>query len=144
MIWHKGGQTTVSKEVLDARLRDIIRRDRWIIAGNHLHALGRSLTARGTVFLLELPVHVCLSGARTSIGKRREDLPWADPEFDDAFQRWITRFPTAQLPQTYHPVEPYRNTGHIVIFKTRKEADARLSGLRNRPHQPESPSISLS
>ncbi len=94
---------------------------------------------------LELPVHVRLSGARTSIGKRREDLLRVELELDNAFQQWITRFPTAQLPQMYHPVEPYRNTGHIVIFKTRKEADARLSGLRDRPHQPETaPSISLS
>ena len=82
------------------------------------------LQACDTVFLLDFPVEVCLSGVESRIGKKRVDMPWIETEFDEEFKQWILDFPNIRLPQIYARLEKYKDDKEIIIFKSRKVADA--------------------
>lgn len=123
MLWHKPDGTNISREEFDLRLDEIIRKDRWIIDGNYQRTLEIRLKECDTVFLLDFPVEICLAGAESRIGKKREDLPWKEEELDEEFRQWIIDFPFHQLPQIYECLEKYRENKKIVVFKSRKEMD---------------------
>lgn len=129
MIWHKPDQTNISQEKFDAQLNDILQKDSWIIDGNYQCTLESRLEKCDTVFLMDFPIDVCLSGAQSRIGKKREDLPWIEHEFDEEFKQWIIDFPEKQLTQIYQKIEMYRHEKDIIIFKSRKEADEYLDSL---------------
>ncbi len=123
MLWHKPDRTTVSKEVFDARLNEILKRDQWIIDGNYGRTLEMRLKECDTVFLMDYPLDVCLSGAESRIGKKREDLPWIESEFDEEFRQWIIDFSKEQLPHIYELLESYQENKNIIIFRSREESD---------------------
>ena len=100
-IWHKADRTTVSKEEFDAKLREIIQQDSWIIDGNYLRTMECRLDACDTVFFLDYPLEICLEGAKARIGTVREDMPWVETEFDEEFRQWILDFPKDQIPVIY-------------------------------------------
>lgn len=124
MLWHRADKTNVSREEFDARLGEILQKDAWIIDGNYQRTLEMRLQACDTVFLLDFPLEICLAGVKSRIGKPREDMPWIETEFDAEFKQWILDFPTNQLPQIYALLEKYKENKEIIIFKSRKVADA--------------------
>lgn len=123
MLWHKSDKTTVSQEEFDRRLCEILQQENWIIDGNYQRTLEMRLQACDTVFLLDFPLDICLSGVESRIGKTREDMPWTETEFDEEFKQWILDFPKNQLPQIYALLENYKDNKEIIIFKSREEAD---------------------
>lgn len=123
MIWHKPDQTNISREEFDTQLNEIIKRDKWIIDGNYQRTLEVRLRECDTVFLMDFPLEICLLGAQSRIGKKHEDLPWVESEFDEEFKQSIIDFPKNQLPQIYELLEKYEENKEIIIFKSRKEAD---------------------
>lgn len=129
MLWHKPDQTTISQKDFDTRLNEICKKDRWIIDGNYLRTLDIRLNACDTVFLLDYPLEICLLGAQSRIGKKREDLPWIESKFDDDFKQFILDFPQSQLPQIYKLLEKYRKKKSIIVFKSREEADHYFKSL---------------
>lgn len=123
MIWHKPDRTTISKEEFDIKLAEIVQKDRWIIDGNYQRTLEIRLRECDTVFLMDYPLDVCLAGAESRIGRKREDLPWLETEFDEEFKQWIISFPQNELPGIYELVNKYKDEKNIVIFKSREETD---------------------
>lgn len=123
MLWHKPDRTNISREEFEVQLEKIMKEEQWIIDGNYLRTLEVRLKECDTVFLLDFPVEVCLSGAKARIGKKREDMPWVELEFDEEFKKWILDFSKDQLPQIYEMLEKYKENKKIFIFKSRKEAD---------------------
>lgn len=132
-LWHKPDRTNISREEFDRRLGEWIKEDRWIIDGNYGRTLEMRLKACDTVFLFDLPTEVCLAGAAARIGKKRDDLPWIETEFDEEFRQWIVGFRTEQLPRIYALLEAYRESRRIVVFYSREEADSYLKALSDRP-----------
>lgn len=129
MLWHRPDRTTVSREEFDARLGEILKRDRWILDGNFQRTLEVRLRACDTVFLLDYPLEVCLSGVENRVGQVREDMPWVETEFDPEFKRWIMDFPEQRLPQIYELLDKYRDGRKIIVFQSRQEADGYLDML---------------
>ena len=129
LLWHKPDKTTVSREEFDRRLDEIIKTDRWVIDGNYPRTLETRLKECDTVFLLDYPLAVCLLGAQSRIGKRREDLPWMETELEEEFKQWILDFPKFQLPHLYELLEKYQNDKNIVLFRSREEAQDYLNRL---------------
>ena len=76
-----------------------------------------------TIFLLDYPLEVCLAGAESRIGKKRDDLPWVEEKLDDEFKQVIINFSKEKLPQIYELLEKYKDSKRIVIFKSREEAN---------------------
>lgn len=129
MLWHRPDRTNIPKEEFDARLREMVKKDRWIIDGNYLRTLELRLKACDTVFLLDYPLELCLAGAKARIGSKREDLPWEETEFDEEFRQWIMGFPQKELPQIYELLEKYKGERKIVIFRSREETEDYLAAL---------------
>lgn len=131
MIWHKSDKTNISREEFNIKLMNIIKNNRWIIDGNYQQSLEIRLKQCDTVFLMDFPLEVCLLGAESRIGKKREDLPWIETKFDEEFKQWIINFPKDNLPKIYKLIEKYQVGKNIVIFRSRKEADDYLNKLLN-------------
>ena len=127
-IWHKPDRTHISREEYDARLLEILALDRWIIDGNYSRTIEARLSACDTVFLFDLPVDDCLDGAISRLGKKRYDMPWIDTELDPKLKKDIEEFPKKNLPDIYALLDKYRDK-NVIIFKSREEADAFLSGV---------------
>lgn len=123
MIWHKPDGTNISRKEFDEKLSSIISRDSWIIDGNYQRTLETRIKACDTVFLFDLPTEVCVEGALSRIGKKREDMPWFENELDPEFRQWIESFRANQLPEVYRLLEKYKNGREIVVFRTREQAD---------------------
>ncbi len=124
MLFHNPDRTTVSREVFDARLHEIIKQDKWIVDGNYQRTLPARFEACTDVFLFDLPLEQCLEGAAARVGQVREDLPWVETEFDADFRQYIMDFPKDQLPVIYRLIDRYRGSRTITIFHSREEADA--------------------
>ncbi len=77
------------------------------------------------MFLLDFPLEVCLAGAAARVGKKREDMPWVEEEFDEEFRQWIVDFPNEKLPEIYKMLERYKDK-NVIIFKSRQEIDEYL------------------
>ena len=129
MIWHKPDKTNISKEEFDIQLNKILKKDRWIIDGNYKRTLETRLKECDTVFLMDYPVEVCLLGAQSRIGKRREDLPWIESSLDEDFKQFIIDFPKKQLPSIYKLIKGDYKSKNIIIFKSRKNADDYLQQI---------------
>ena len=122
-IWHKPDRTHISREEFDEKLLEILSLDKWIIDGNYSRTVEKRIQACDTVFLLDLPMEVCLQGAVERIGKLRRDMPWVDFELSPMLKREIEEFPFENLPRIYEMLEKYKENKEIIIFKSRKEAD---------------------
>ena len=101
----------------------ILEQERWIIDGNYQRTLELRLQACEAVFLVDYPLEVCLAGASSRIGQKREDFPWIETEFDEEFRQWILDFPQYKLPEIYKLLEQHQEGKQIVILHSRQEAD---------------------
>ena len=127
-IWHKPDRTHISREEFDARLSEILALDSWIIDGNYSRTVERRIAECDTVFLFDLPTQACLDGAISRLGKGRYDVPWIDTDLDPNLKREIEEFPVKNLPFIYDLLEKYSDK-NVVVFKSRKQADAFLDGI---------------
>ena len=98
-----------------------MKKDRWIIDGNYLRTLEQRLAACDTVFFLDFPPEVCLAGAKSRIGRPREDMPWVETE-------WILDFQRDQMPQINGLLEKHRGMT-VFRFRSREEAEEYLGRI---------------
>ena len=59
-------------------------------------------------FLLDYSLEDCLSGVKSRIGVKREDLPWIKENLNKEFRQIIIDFPKKKLPQIYELIEKYK------------------------------------
>ena len=129
MIWNKPDKTTISREEFDKKLTEIFEKEKWIMDGNYQRTLGKRLKECDTVFLLDYPTEVCLSGANMRIGQKREDMPWVEENLDEEFKQKILNFSQNKLPEIYELLSKYKESKNIIIFKTREESEDYLKKL---------------
>ena len=129
-IYHNPDRTTVSREEFDEKLSAILAQEQWILDGNYMRTLTERLERCTDVFFFDLPVEVCLQGVGSRIGRKREDMPWTEEEFDPEFRQYILDFPKDQLPRIYKLLEKYGNKKTITVFHSREEADEWLTVSR--------------
>lgn len=125
MLYHNADGTHISKEELEEKLEKIFKENyKWIIDGNYQRTLEMRIKECDTIFLLDYPIEVCLSGAESRVGIKRNDLPWVEEKLDDEFRQGILNFSKEKLPQIYELIEKYRDNKKVVIFKSRQEAES--------------------
>lgn len=129
MLFHRADRTTVSEEIFDEQLNVLLQKEKWIIDGNYLRTLPERLKYADMVFFLDYPLDVCLDGVRNRIGRKREDMPWVEEEFDAAFEEWIRNFAKNQKPVIEDLLKNF--DGKVVIFSSRHEAGLFLEGKGN-------------
>ena len=127
-IWHKPDRTHISRDDFDARLKEILSEDSWIIDGNYSRTLEMRLVGADTVFLFDLPFEICLDGAISRLGRGRYDMPWIDTELDPRLKAEIENFKIENLPRIYEILSKYKEK-NIIVFKSREEADDYIKKL---------------
>lgn len=123
MLYHKADGTHISREELEDKLREIFKDDEWIIDGNYQRTLEMRFKECDTVFLLDFPTEICLEGAKSRVGKKRDDMPWVEEKLDENFKQCIIDFSNEKLPKIYELLDKYKVNLKIIIFKSRNEAD---------------------
>lgn len=130
MIWHRHDRTTLSREEFVRCIEQIMSGDKWIIDGNYIHTLPLRLSRCDSVFFLDFPLDICLSGAEERIRKEREDMPWTDDRMDPEFRQWIIDFPTQQAPAIRKLLAECDRDIDITVFHTRDEANAFIESIQ--------------
>ena len=131
MLYHKKDGTHITKKELEEKLKNKFQNDECIIDGNYQRTLEMRLKECNTVFLLDFPTEICLEGAKSRIGKKRDDLPWIEKELDANFEQSIVKFANEKLPQIYELLNKYKEKCNIIIFKSRQEADNYITQLES-------------
>lgn len=129
MNWNSD-RTTVEREVFINRLNEVMQKSEWIIDGNYMSTMEIRLKECDTVFFLDYPLEVCLSGIEERRGKPRPDMPWTEAvdAVDAEFMDFIKNFSQNTRPKILSLLEKYGEK-KIVIFKSREEAEEYLLGL---------------
>ena len=120
MIWHRPDRTVIGREEFDRQLDKLVNEDKWIIDGNYARTLPKRLAHCDTVFFLDIPLEVCIEGAKSRLGKERVDMPWEDNEIDPEFLEWIIDFPRDVVPEIERHLKNFDKT--IIRFHSREEA----------------------
>lgn len=131
MIKWSADKTTISKEEFDEKLKNILKKDKWIVDGNYQRTLEMRLKECDTMFLLDFSLEECILGAKSRIGTKRSDFPWIEENLDEEFKQVIIDFPKKKLPQIYELIEKYKMNKNIIIFKTREQVDNYLEMLKS-------------
>lgn len=132
MLYHKKDGTHITKEELEEKLKEIFKTDKWIIDGNYQKTLELRINECDTIFLLDFPTQVCLEGAKSRIGQKRDDLPWVEEKLDENFKQCIINFTNEKLPQIYKLLDKYKMNHSIFIFKSRGEADNYIRNMEKK------------
>ena len=127
MMYWNADKTTVEKSVFLERLSAVLEKDEWIIDGNYGSTMELRMAACDTVIFLDYPLAVCLDGIKERRGNPRSDMPWIETEEDSEFIEFIKSYNEQQKPKVLELLEKYRDK-NIIIFKSRKQADAFLNG----------------
>ena len=125
MLWWNSDKTTVSADVFDAKLQEIISDENWIIDGNYSRTLEMRLHACDMVFFFDLPIEECIEGIYKRIGTRREDLPWVEERVDEEFLEFVKSFKSEGREQIISLLDKYRHV-KLITFKSYEEADEYL------------------
>lgn len=131
MLYHYENGTHITREELVEKLKEIFKEKEWIIDGNYQRTLELRLKECDTVFLLDFPTDVCIKGAESRVGNKRDDMPWVEEKLDEQFKQAIMDFSKEKLPQIYELLNKYKDSVNINIFKSREEADRYISKYKN-------------
>lgn len=129
MLKWNADRTTVSREVFMERLQRVLKLDEWIIDGNYSSTMELRMQACDTVFFLDYPLEVCVSGIEERRGKPRPDMPWVETEEDAEFMEFIRNYNMQSRPEVLELLEKYADK-NIVTFKSRSEAEEFLCKLK--------------
>ena len=124
LLYWNADRTTVDKAVFLSRLAEVIRQDEWIIDGNYGSTMEWRIQACDTVFFLDYPPDVCLSGITERRGKPRTDMPWIEgkDEQDDEFIAFVKSYSAESRPKVIELLGRYCSK-QIHVFRDREEAD---------------------
>lgn len=132
MLFHNADGTHISTEELEEKVQKIFdENEEWIIDGNYQRTLETRFKECDTVYFLDYPLEVCLAGAESRVGKKRDDIPWVEEKLNDEFRQVILNFPKEKLPHIYELIEKYKKDKKIIILKSRDEAEKYLLKLIN-------------
>lgn len=128
LYWNKD-KTTVEKPVFLESLSQIMQKEQWIIDGNYASTMELRIKACDTVVFLDYPVDVCLEGVKERKGKKRDDLPWVETEYDEEFMEFIKTYNSESRPKVLELLEKFSNK-NIFVFKNRTQAQEFLNDLK--------------
>ena len=126
MLKWNADRTTVSREIFLERLQNVLQMDEWIIDGNYSTTMELRMQACDTVFFLDYPLEVCISGIEERRGKQRPDMPWVETEEDAEFMEFIKNYNLQSRSEVLELLEKHADK-NIVIFKSRSEAEKFLN-----------------
>ncbi|MBQ1504265.1 MAG: adenylate kinase [Oscillospiraceae bacterium] len=129
-LYWNADRTKVDRGVFLDRLENILISDQWIIDGNYASTMEKRMQRCDTVFFLDYPLDVCLSGVNARQGMKRPDMPWteAEGEEDAEFLNFIKSYISESRPVVLDLLSKNCDK-EIHIFTSRRLADAFLENL---------------
>lgn len=130
MMYWNADRTTVDKKVFLERLQNAMRDAEWIIDGNYASTMEMRIKECDTVFFLDYPSDICLSGITERIGKKRSDMPWIEKDnMDEEFIDFVKKYNSESRPDVVKLLEEYSSKS-ITVFASREESEKYLLSLR--------------
>lgn len=126
MLYWNADKTTVTRDVFDERLGEVLARDEWIIDGNYQRTMEIRLQACDTVLFLDYPTDVCIDGIFSRRGKPHADLPWVEDDVDEEFLSFVKEYSIAVRPSVLELLDRYFDK-NILVFHSRDEAEEWLA-----------------
>lgn len=129
-IWWKEDKTHIERDEFDKELLKIFSLDSYIIDGDYSRTYEVRFKNSDTVFFLDYPLDICLKGAESRIGTKRDDIPWKEEAFDPSFKEFILKWENDVRPKLLELISKYQDKKNIIIFKSREEANSYLEELK--------------
>ena len=130
MLFWNEDKTTVTKEEFIKRLQEVLNSFKWIIDGNYTSTMEMRIKECDTVFFLDYPTEVCISGIEARKGQPRPDMPWVENDStDEEFALFVKKYNSESRPKVISLLEKY-SAKNIIIFKSRTEVEDYLSTLK--------------
>ena len=130
MIYWKADGSFIPKPEFREKLSRIMDTDEWIIDGNYCSTMEMRIQACDTVFFLDYPTEICLSGILQRKGKPRSDMAWQNPleDGDEEFIEFVKNYNTQTRPKVMELLEKYSDK-KIIIFNSRENSEKYLKLL---------------
>ena len=121
-IYWQPNWTPLDNATFDAKQREDVAHDRWIIDGNYSRTWPIRFARADTIIYLDLPTHVCLWRVvkRWFIGqfKKREDMASGCVEtLDLEFLDWVANFRTEKKPGMLRRLKGYEDTKRVIVIE---------------------------
>jgi len=130
MMYWNADRTTVEKKVFLERLQNSMSNPEWIIDGNYQSTMEMRIKECDTVFFLDYPSDVCLSGISERKGKKRSDMPWVENDnTDEEFIDFVKRYNSESRPEVIKLLEEY-SSKDITVFTSREDSEKYLLSLK--------------
>jgi adenylate kinase family enzyme len=134
IYWNHGWEPTPTEE-WEARQRQAISGDTWIVDGNYRSSMHLRLDACDTVIFLDFPRLICLYNVVKRYfqykGKTRPDLsPGCPEQLSLEFLQWIWNFPKRTTPNLMGKLENLPDDKKIVILKSPKAVKSFLETIK--------------
>ena len=130
MMYWNADRTTVEKKVFLERLQNSMSNPEWIIDGNYQSTMEMRIKECDTVFFLDYPSDVCLSGISERKGKKRSDMPWIENDnTDEEFIDFVKRYNSESRPDVIKLLEEY-SSKDITVFTSREDSEKYLLSLK--------------
>ena len=120
-IWWKSDRTHITREEFDARLKEILEADEWIIDGSYSRTFEPRIKACDTVILLDYDTDVCMQGIIDRVGQTRPDIPWTEQTLDPELVELVRTYKERNGPVLKELFARYPDKD-VHVFKTRAEA----------------------
>ena len=119
------GWVPMEEDRWEARVRELVAQDRWIMDGNYGGTMGIRFERADTVIFLDLPRLVCLGSAiRRSLlyrGASRPDMTEGNRErLDPAFLKWIWNYPRTRRPGILRALRALPASVDVVRLTSRR------------------------
>lgn len=133
LFWNED-KSSVPTKVFISRQEEILKTDRWIIDGNYENTLEQRLRFADTIFFLDYPLEICVSGVKERCGKSRPDLPWIENEDDGMIEDLISFIHAFHKESRNNILSLLKSflDKEIYYFKNRDEANLYLDMLCQR------------
>jgi len=123
------------KEIWEPKVKELVKRDTWIIDGNYGSTLDPRLERADTIFYLDFSTAKCLWRVTKRVwkyhGTERPDMPLGCKErFDLEFFHFVATYNFINRKGIYEKLEEYKKGKNIHIFKNDKQSENLLNSLR--------------
>ena len=132
--WGPGWQPMQPEERWEARVRELVSGERWILDGNFGGTMHIRLAAADTVVFLDLPRPVCLWNVirrwATYRNASRPDMtPGNREKLDLKFLRWIWDYPRTRRPGILRQLAELPPTTSVVHLRSRRAIDSFVASV---------------
>ena len=127
VFWHED-RTHIERSEFDEELSDILKKDRWIIDGDYSRTYEIRMEYCDTIYFLDFSLEDSLKGVESRIGKKRDDIPFIDYEFDPEFKEWIKRWFIEKRPKLIELLGKYKDKT-IIVLKNKEEVNNYLDNF---------------